>query len=103
MSAGCVALSPKSFGSWTGLSAGRGREGREAVEGRDPRVVTASVTNQDVGEEFEELGKDATVIPDQVRVRRQHTSLPREKLTAQLVQTPAKEVTVLNQQVGEID
>ncbi|MGW7646400.1 IS110 family transposase [Streptomyces bobili] len=34
---------------------------------------------------------------------RQHTSLPGEKLTAQLVHTLAKEVTALNQQVAEID
>ncbi|MFF4214179.1 IS110 family transposase [Streptomyces sp. NPDC001796] len=34
---------------------------------------------------------------------RQHTSLPGEKLTAQLVHTLAKEVIALNQQVAEID
>lgn len=34
---------------------------------------------------------------------RQHSSLPGEKLTAQLVHTPAKEVMALNQQVAEID
>ncbi|MGP4053150.1 IS110 family transposase [Streptomyces sp. 2A115] len=34
---------------------------------------------------------------------RQHTSLPGEKLTAQLVHTLAKEVTALNQQVAELD
>lgn len=34
---------------------------------------------------------------------RQHTSLPGEKLTAQLVHTLAKEVMALNQQVAELD
>ncbi|MBQ0976095.1 IS110 family transposase [Streptomyces sp. RK31] len=34
---------------------------------------------------------------------RQHTSLPGEKLTAQLVHTLAREVMVLNQQVAELD
>jgi transposase len=34
---------------------------------------------------------------------RQHTSLPGEKLTAQLVHTLAKEVTALNQLVAELD
>ncbi|MEU9471748.1 IS110 family transposase [Streptomyces avermitilis] len=34
---------------------------------------------------------------------RQHTSLPGEKLTAQLVRTLAKEVMVLNQQITEVD
>ncbi|WSQ14996.1 IS110 family transposase [Streptomyces sp. NBC_01231] len=34
---------------------------------------------------------------------RQHTSLPGEKLTAQLVHTLAAEVTALNQQITEID
>ncbi|MET7686060.1 IS110 family transposase [Streptomyces sp. NPDC005423] len=34
---------------------------------------------------------------------RQHTSLPGEKLTAQLVHTLAKEVIVLNQQIAEVD
>ncbi|MDX2935604.1 IS110 family transposase [Streptomyces ipomoeae] len=34
---------------------------------------------------------------------RQHTSLPGEKLTAQLVHTLAKEVVVLNQRIAEID
>ncbi|MFI2373335.1 IS110 family transposase [Streptomyces sp. NPDC018833] len=34
---------------------------------------------------------------------RQHTSLPGEKLTAQMVHTLAKEVMALNQQVAEID
>ncbi|MEU9979612.1 IS110 family transposase [Streptomyces sp. NPDC051014] len=34
---------------------------------------------------------------------RQHTSLPGEKLTAQMVHTLAGEVIALNQQVGEID
>ncbi|RSM85631.1 IS110 family transposase [Streptomyces sp. WAC 01325] len=34
---------------------------------------------------------------------RQHTSLPGEKLAAELVHTLAKEVTVLNQQVADID
>ncbi|WP_458244312.1 IS110 family RNA-guided transposase [Streptomyces sp. MAI_2237] len=34
---------------------------------------------------------------------RQHTSLPGEKLAAELVHTLAKEVTVLNQQVADLD
>jgi transposase len=34
---------------------------------------------------------------------RQHTSLPGEKLTAQLMRTLAKEVMVLNQQITEVD
>ncbi len=34
---------------------------------------------------------------------RQHTSLPGEELTAQLVHTLAKEVMVLNQQIAEVD
>ncbi|MGW3399151.1 IS110 family transposase [Streptomyces hydrogenans] len=34
---------------------------------------------------------------------RQHTSLPGEKLTAQSVHTPAKEVMTLNEQVAELD
>lgn len=34
---------------------------------------------------------------------RQHTSLPGEELTAQLVHTPAKEVMVHNQQIDEVD
>ncbi|MGI5397233.1 IS110 family transposase [Streptomyces sp. CA-251251] len=34
---------------------------------------------------------------------RQHTSLPGEKLTAQMVHTLAREVMVLNQQVAELD
>ncbi|WP_413754985.1 IS110 family transposase [Streptomyces sp. MMBL 11-3] len=34
---------------------------------------------------------------------RQHTSLPGEKLTAQMVHTLAREVTALNQQVAELD
>ncbi|MFC4467026.1 IS110 family transposase [Streptomyces xiangluensis] len=34
---------------------------------------------------------------------RQHTSLPGEKLTAQLVHTLAKEVMALNQQIAEVD
>ncbi|MET7695870.1 IS110 family transposase [Streptomyces sp. NPDC005483] len=38
-----------------------------------------------------------------VAAERQHTSLPGEKLTAQLVHTLAREVMVLNQQVAELD
>ncbi|RRR85795.1 IS110 family transposase [Streptomyces sp. RP5T] len=34
---------------------------------------------------------------------RQHTSLPGEKLTAQMVHTLAQEVTALNQQIAELD